>query len=571
MYRRHTNFAIETIEQPLNQTRPGGRDNILITRNGDLCTNMILHVELPALSGSDIGSGVSEIAYVKRLGHALINNVDIEIGGSRIDRHWGFWLDIWYELTHTATQERGYRALIGDVPALTALRPVATGEVLPAYSLYVPLQFWFCRNTGLALPLIALQYHEVRINLELNSVNRLFVWRGTTGPNLNSFSFRSAGIMVDYVYLDTEERRRFAQVGHEYLIEQLQYPNTDSLTGGANSSVISYKNKLTFNHPCKEIIWALQLGAFNGASVSNGFTNSKTFLAYNDDETSVGWSDSVTNAAQGLAESMIRDSNVAGTVAVTYPLGGAPQTYTMGSTTVTVSFDTENVTGGSITTGSTVAYLLTQKLLGTGTFDFMDHIQEADLTLSLKGTNTAPTIKSVDCTGIVHTVSLRDLSIPLEYWAYDNRQSLFYQSAVYGQHITEYHVIQPHNYGVRLDGFGNPVSSGNIQLNGHDRFDVQTGQYFNYIQTQVHTRTPADGINVYSFALHPEQHQPSGTANLSRIDTTQLNLTIMDPIRTSTNGAPKLDLVTDTQVYVFATNYNVLRIMSGMAGLAYSN
>jgi len=130
--------------------------------------------------------------------------------------------------------------------------------------------------------------------------------------------------------------------------------------------------------------------------------------------------------------------------------------------------------------------------------------------------------------------------------------------------------VQPNNYGLRLDGKGNPIRGGNIQLNGHERFRWQEGSYFNYYQTKNHhTRTPADGINVYSFALHPEKHQPSGTTNLSRIDSTILNLDIADTIRY--NNRLKLDIGRDSKLFIFAFSYNVLRVMSGMAGLAYSN
>jgi hypothetical protein len=131
-------------------------------------------------------------------------------------------------------------------------------------------------------------------------------------------------------------------------------------------------------------------------------------------------------------------------------------------------------------------------------------------------------------------------------------------------------VVQPSNYGLRLDGAGNPVLEGNLTLNGHDRFAVQNGGYFNYLQpAQHHTRTPADGVNVYSFALHPEQHQPSGTANLSRIDSAYLVLKFSDSLRS--NATIKLDYTTDSKFYIFCFSFNVLRVMSGMGGLAYSN
>jgi hypothetical protein len=132
-------------------------------------------------------------------------------------------------------------------------------------------------------------------------------------------------------------------------------------------------------------------------------------------------------------------------------------------------------------------------------------------------------------------------------------------------------VYQQGNYGLLIDGTGNPISNALIQLNGHDRFTIQDGGYFNYVQPlECHTRTPVDGVNVYSFSIHPEQHQPSGSANLSRIDNTQLNLSFADS--TYISGLPSLVYFNnDTLLYVFAFSYNVLRIMSGMGGVAYTN
>jgi hypothetical protein len=173
---------------------------------------------------------------------------------------------------------------------------------------------------------------------------------------------------------------------------------------------------------------------------------------------------------------------------------------------------------------------------------------------------------SIEAVNVRHRLDLTDLSIPVEDFSVDCRSN---DSRRYCVH-KDVTVTQPNNYGLRLDGKGNPVQSGNIQLNGHDRFKIQEGSYFNYYQTQNHhTRTPADGINVYSFALHPEKHQPSGTTNLSRIDNTILNLNFADGLRV--NSKLRLDISRDTRLYIFAFSYNVLRVMSGMAGLAYSN
>jgi len=176
------------------------------------------------------------------------------------------------------------------------------------------------------------------------------------------------------------------------------------------------------------------------------------------------------------------------------------------------------------------------------------------------------TIAGYTITMLSHSIGLTDASIPISYWT-DLRST----TAASGLNLYDITVIQYDNYGVRLDGKGNPMLDGNIQLNGQDRFDIQLGQYFNYYQPyNHHTRTPADGINVYSFALHPEQHQPSGSANLSRIDSTYLILRFWDPLRANTNH-PALNLATNSNFNVYDFSYNVLRIMSGMGGLAYSN
>lgn len=160
VYRRHTNFSMETIEHTLGGNPDFGRKStVTVLRNGDLATKMLLKIRLNAVSLA-LPSSTSrlDVAWVRRLGHALIKNVEVEIGGSRIDKQYGVWLDIWYELTHTTMQERGYRAMIGDVDDLTketAVVSTTEAEILPEYTLYIPLQFWFNRNTGLALPLIA--------------------------------------------------------------------------------------------------------------------------------------------------------------------------------------------------------------------------------------------------------------------------------------------------------------------------------------------------------------------------------------------------------------------------------
>jgi hypothetical protein len=366
VYRRHTNFSMEAIQQTFSGSLGDGkRQTATISRNGDLIYRMYFQAELE--------TNASELTYFPNAGSFMIDNVEIEIGGQSIDKHTGDWMEVFSELT-----ERNTSAIVSNGSSnggtlfqnMSGMGGVNAGKEwadagIDGFkridSVYVPLQFWFCRNPGLALPLIALQYHEVKLIVEWNSITN-------SAPH-------SCDLYVDYIYLDTDERRRFAQVSHEYLIEQLQY----------HSLSTSKINELNFNHPVKELVW----------------TNVKD-ASYN--------------------------------------------------------------------------------------FD------------ALKDTNY------------------------------------------------------------------------NIKLNGHDRFESRPMAYFTRTQIWEHHTGPGglstdinitdfascnlnDTIGVYSFALKPEEHQPSGTCNFSRIDNAQL--------------------VTDKPLVeggtIYAVNYNVLRIMSGMGGLAYSN
>ena len=354
VYRRHTNFSMESIEQTFNGTADFGRRvTCQISRNGDLIHRMYLQTGIPA-------SGVGK-RFCDDLGFALIKNIELEIGGQRIDKQYGQWMYIWNELSLDSGKTTGFNTMIGE----------SLGFGSTTTTLYIPLEFWFCRNPGLALPLIALQYHEVKVNLEFRALAELAYGSlyAPTGVSLGTTS-----LWVDYIFLDTDERRRFAQLSHEYLIEQLQFTGEETA---------SSKVKLNFNHPVKELVWVMQ------------------------------------------------DAS----------------------------------------------------LVGSGTSNFW-----MDFTIS----------------------------------------------------------------------DANPVTTAKLQLNGHDRFAERAGDYFSLVQPyQHHTNVPVNkGINVYSFALKPEEHQPSGTLNMSRIDSAVLNHT---PNASS------------TVLRVYATNYNVLRVMSGMGGLAYSN
>lgn len=233
VYRRHTNFSMESIEQTFNGSADfGKRVTCQISRNGDLIHRMYLQVTLPSIPA--LGQ------YTQYVGLALIKNVEIEIGGQRIDKHYSEWMYIWNDLALPMGKRAGYDHMVGK------FLPVQSEPT----TLYVPLEFWFCRNPGLALPLIALQYHEVKVNMEFRDKAHLV--RTAVVP---TGSLEKCSLWVDYIFLDTDERRRFAQLSHEYLIEQLQFTGDESVTGANN------KVKLNFNHPVKELVWVSQLDA----------------------------------------------------------------------------------------------------------------------------------------------------------------------------------------------------------------------------------------------------------------------------------------------------------------------
>ena len=488
VYRRHTNFSMESIEQTFNgQADFGKKVTATVSRNGDLIHRVYLQVTLPEVRTAGTNQAFRWLNWV---GHVLVKSVEVEIGGQRIDKHYGDWLHIWNELTQTAGHQAGYANMVGNVPRLT--QPVSGAaesglgcdatSCIPETTLFVPLQFWFCRNPGLALPLIALQYHEVKFNIELRSVDEC-CWKTSAFTSVPTL--KSAALWVDYIYLDTDERRRFVQVSHEYLIEQLQF------TGDESVSTTSNKIKLNFNHPVKELVWVVQPDS-NVDRTSTLAVGGPQWFNYTDrvDETYFSGT-----PQDPLGGGMGGASSVVGNFPFSLPVAGGTNTYVGGPSDMSATTLVANSGDG---TASVFAFQKANEL------DFGDLLGGA---------------------GAGWTAPVR---------LYDRGQ--------------------------------NPVQLAKIQLNGHDRMAEREGRYFNLVQPfQHHENVPATGINVYSFALKPEEHQPSGTCNFSRIDTATLHLTLTPYSVKSSAGTRSC------KVRIYAINYNVLRIMSGMGGLAYSN
>lgn len=253
VYRRYTNFARESQPMYFDGTPNfGKRISCNIPRRGDLLGPVFLEVTLPALFYSD---GITPVKWVNTIGHALIKEITFEVGEKEVDKQTGEWMEIWTRYTMSEAQKQGFYNMIGK-----------TDNYNPSVNfnkLYIPLQFWFCRNPGSYLPLLALQYHQLRINITLRTLNELVLpdpaaALNPTIPCIPPVNPTSTPIDLmlygDYVYLDTEERRRFVSTAHEYLIEQVQYTSPISIPASATTVTIPVE----FNNPIKEFFWYIQ-------------------------------------------------------------------------------------------------------------------------------------------------------------------------------------------------------------------------------------------------------------------------------------------------------------------------
>lgn len=344
-----------------------------------------------------------KFAWVDRVGYAIIDEIEVRIGGSKIDRHYGDWLNIWHELSTKQDLTNIHDKMIGNIKVLTDFNR----SPKPEYQLTIPLEFWFCRHNGNALPLIALQYHDITFHVKFRNIedvsyiennqtilsskencdNELYLDEVPCELNLDI----KANMLIDYVWLDGPERRKFATVSHEYLIEQLQMVEERDITTPDPRFILD-----NFVHPSKELIWRFQ-----------------------------------------------------------------KQRYT------------ENESG--------------------------------------------------------------------------------------------YTKLQWHNYSLTDDNVGNPIKTTRMSFNSHDRIHELEGNYFNYVQPyETHTKTPSDGINMYSFALAPEESQPSGSANLSRISRNTLFIKLKDTLFTEGPNSEK-------HIFrAYTRNHNILRLISGMGALSWT-
>jgi hypothetical protein len=491
VYRRHTNFAMETIEQTVEGTSTLGtsvsKGTVVISRNGDLVGKVWVSSDTALIEDGD----------------SLINTVELQIGGQMIDKHYKEWLQIWAELTVPAGKRLAYKNMTGALSH--GLNSTGTAGV---NMVQVPLCFFFNRNPGLSLPLIALQYHEVKL---------IFEW----GTSTNVGAAASVRVWCDYVYLDTDERRRFAQVSHEYLIEHVQRNELTNTTS----------NTLTFNHPVKELIWT--------SPATNAYVNAKLQLNGHDRFT----------AQQPeyfqLRQPFCHHTSVPGAnvpqfdrpVMLSTPLSAGPYNLQAlagdDATNVTTTCSTDDDACMGVLSSLTADGAVTES--GDGLFTLIIREASADQTY-----NVGDIVQ-------LRITALDEDTADVDVWSVQTFQVTAVRvGTISSKTYTE----------LTLDR--NPLTNalatgGALTLTADDKLIINI---IGRVQDPLSDCSQLTSkINCYSFALKPEEHQPSGTCNFSRIDTAKLIF----------NTAPGANF------NCYAICYNVLRIMSGMGGLAYSN
>ena len=402
VYRRHTNFSMETIPQYFTHKPDfGKKTTCIISPNGDLMGKTYLIVTLPRIKPFFLDDGSVDpylkYSWVKKIGYALINSIEIEIGGQTIDRQYGDWLNIMEELFLKKEHQRGIDEMVGNVEKL-----ISFTQTKDKYKLYIPLQFWFCNNPSLSIPLLCLHHSEIKINLEINDLNKCniigptnyikiddyvapfefgeYIEQNINGqiasgiymgfdpstrymyylkisrnkfqylssdvntaeiirdyseyliksrtssnfciyvlkeelditnirdklydiPEINNINIQECYLLVNYIYLDSEERNRFIQTKHEYLIEQLFIYNPQTITSSNFNAKADSINPTRFN------VWFTQQQYFTDRNNNDYFNYTDDYLYEYKNNNYVKYGKSLINSENIMFNGYDRISN----------------------------------------------------------------------------------------------------------------------------------------------------------------------------------------------------------------------------------------------------------------------
>jgi hypothetical protein len=497
VYRRHTNFTLEIIPQNfLHKPNFGKRVTCVLSRNGDMIRKIYVVIDLPTIpqfkdENNNIDP-ISKFAWVRRIGYAIIKSVEIEIGGELIDRHYGDWLNIWHELM--IPDRKNMDNILGDIKELTDF---TNGK--KSYRLFVPLQFWFNRVAGLALPIVSLQYNHIKINLELNNMENCYILTPTNYINIdndfvnfvpNEYIIQTVdGVtsLAKFIYFDIINRILYLQRISDNGFLSLTVTNQDSIKEDSQQKALLYATDsngnyinekyfitgLTSGFKAMPRINATELIQSNKSVNFNNITIPNCFLlveyGFLDDEERVRFS-------QARHEYLIEQVFYNGEET----LNGLHQSFKIGFTQACKEL-----------------------------------IWVSQLSLALKTRNN-------------------------DIFNYTDSMIKDENGNVLGKNI---------------------ITQQTLLFNGHERISSRDSDYFTKIQIYQNHRHAADeGINTYSFAIHPENHQPSGTANLSRIDNVDLRVAVI----------PDINFNYTARLRIYGIVYNILRISNGISGLVFN-
>lgn len=501
VYKRYTNFGIENIELNFNsQCDFGGIYNCQILHNADLISKMYLRMNIP-----EYKSEKYKWAWISNLGHFIIDYYSIDIGGVIIDKQLGRWLDIWYELTKNIGLDLAYNEMIGNTENMLKM-----SNYHPSKDLWIPFKFWFNRFNSCAIPIISLKYQDIYVTIKLNSLNNCLIYERGLDINKMDIKINNCSLFVDYIYLDNLERKKFSELNHEYIIEQIQFNGVEPY----NKSI-----KMTFSHPCKAIYWFAQL---------DRWINNEYYLGYNSE--------------------LIKDNDdsLLKIIATKRLILSLAEYSDDGYLILNMDENQYNLK----------PYNNIYKLL----FDRIKPI----------GIEQIPIIDNIIISGELLTDE--EISTPIEYLEFNldnekikfNRNNEIYLFRSEGSSNYDVNIKLWNNYNKYINKKGLIIDEYAISINNYYIQSFIDYQFYNYLQPyQFFSNIPSNNLNTYSFSLYPEDLQPSGTINFSKIDEANLHLKINNNIN---NYLYKGESVL---IYIFASNYNIFRIISGIGGIVF--
>jgi len=498
VYRRHTNFSTEIIPQNfVHAPNFGKRVTCILSRNGDLIRKIHVVIDLPTIppfldDNQDIDI-ISKFAWVKRIGYAIINSVEIEIGGELIDRHYGDWLNIWHELT--IPDRKNLNKILGNIPLLTGY---SNGK--QTYRLFIPLAFWFNRVAGLALPVVSLQYNQIILNLEINQFINCYTVTPTHTINIDNdfvnfeqFEYLTQTVngissLAKFIYYDILARTLY--------LERITDNPFLSLTVNDLSTIAEEAQQKSLLYAINPTTGNLINAQFLITGLKSGFQampriNASESIYVN---TSINFNNIILPNCFLLVEYGYLD-------------------------------DEERIRFSQ----ARHEYLIEQLF-----YNGQESINGLHQSYKIGFTQSCKELVWVTQLSLATDNRLNDLFNYTDSLLRDDDGNLIGNNII----ITE-----------------------TIMFNGHERISLRDSDYFTKIQPyQHHYHNPAEGINVYSFALYPENHQPSGTANFSKIDNVDLVITV----------SPIINFNYTAVLRIYGIMYNILRIANGISGTIWS-